>query len=336
MLKRAVLINDTRVDNHHGCDRVVTTLVRKCIDIGVQIVQTSPAHTDWRKNSNFLKALETAHLAIVNGEGTIHHSRPAGIRLLEVGAYAKQLGIPAVLLNCTWEDNDHRCSEMLRDFALIASRDSLSAAQIRAAGVSCRVVQDLSFYGEFKCLPVARRGVGFTDSVLRAATLGLEAARRQFHGEVMPIQFSETGARGLYRFLRSYISKKDLAQPANLIHVLKVRLHHYFKQTHDIDEFISGLQNLELLVSGRYHACTLAMIARTPFVAISSNSHKIEALIMDSGLAKWRTCCGLDAKQLEDARQIGWEAGELPAVEAFVADARQSADKLFRDVAAIL
>ncbi len=38
------------------------------------------------------------------------------------------------------------------------------------------------------------------------------------------------------------------------------------------------------IVTGRYHAICFAINSMTPFIAISSNSHKIEGLMEDIGL----------------------------------------------------
>jgi len=89
---------------------------------------------------------------------------------------------------------------------------------------------------------------------------------------------------------------------------------------------------LRLLVSGRFHACTLALLARTPFVAVPSNSHKIEALVEDAGLAAWRVAPSPDAIDVAAAADAGWSPAEADAIEAYLADGRARTDALFAEL----
>ena len=118
-MAKAVLINDTRVDLHHGCDLVWQSLVVNCATVGIEIIATAPAHVDWKENHLFMQAFETADLVIVNGEGTIHHDKHAGDNLLDAGRLARQQGIPAGLINCTWEGNGPEFKKKLEDFSLV-------------------------------------------------------------------------------------------------------------------------------------------------------------------------------------------------------------------------
>jgi len=51
----------------------------------------------------------------------------------------------------------------------------------------------------------------------------------------------------------------------------------------DIYAYINWLKSLDLYVTGRFHGVCLAMMFQVPFLAIPSNSHKIEGLLEDCG-----------------------------------------------------
>jgi len=127
-------MNDTRGDRHHGCQAVMSAICSLMERNGMRATHFWPAHADWRNDSGFDAALGSARLAIINGEGTIHHDRPAGRRLLEAGMKAHAAGVPVALINTGWEANDIQLAEMLTWFNLVAARDSRSARQMRAAG----------------------------------------------------------------------------------------------------------------------------------------------------------------------------------------------------------
>jgi hypothetical protein len=328
--RTAVVLNDTRVDAHHGCTRVMRALQRLLAGAGFDVAAFAPAHADWRGDARVLRALESARLVVVNGEGTLHHDRPAGAALLAAPAFARARGIPSVLLNALWQDNGASAIAAVRGFDRVVVRDGRSAAQLLAAGVACTVVPDLSLYESFEAPAAAKRaGVGATDSVDRDDALALEALRRRHGGVPVPIQ----APRGRARWLRAGLARSDLRAPATLVARLRERDAHWRARSVDDAAFLARLASLRLLVSGRFHACTLALLARTPFVAAPSNSHKIEALVEDAGLAPWRVAPSVAAIDVGRALAAGWEAHEPAAVAAYVARARAGADALFADLA---
>lgn len=328
-----IVLNDTRVDQHHGCSRVMSAIESLLTQVGGQIVACVPAHTDWRVNPYLLATAASARLVLVNGEGTIHHDRPAGRLLLEAGAWAKSRGIPVALVNAGWEDNGHDFLRLARDFSLVAVRDTRSAMQLREGGVACRIVPDLSLYGSSsRHATMPRAGTVFTDSVDRAATVRLDLLRRRLAADFLPIQFGNPGLRGSYQFVRGGIGFGDLAHPIFAMRMIRARRSLLRRQVPDPDRFVEKLARRELLVSGRFHACTLALKAGTPFVAIASNTAKISALVEAAGLAPWRVDASLAPTDIESARSQGWLPCELDAISAYLSDAKSEAEGLFADI----
>lgn len=327
-----VLINDTRADLHHGCWRVMRTLEAQLARVGLEVVARAPAHADWRGDPAIGEALAEAALVVVNGEGTIHHDRPAGAALLAVGAAAKAAGVPAALINASWDANGPAFARALADFALVSLRESRSAAQVEAAGLAARVVPDLSFF-EPVPPPRTRSGVGFTDSVLRNVAIELEAARKRLGGLALPIHFNSTGLKGDLKNLRDGVAKRDLADPAFLFRSLVARLAWRAAETRDEADYMARVAALELLVTGRFHAATFALAAGTPVLAVESNTHKIGATFEDAGLAPWRRVAPADLSPDLLARAALWEPAEAAALADFLADGRRRTTALFDDLA---
>lgn len=327
-----VLINDTRADLHHGCWRVMRTLESQLARVGLAVTRRAPAHADWRKDPAMADAIGKAALVIVNGEGTIHHDRPAGEALLAVGAAARAAGVPSALINASWDANGPAYTRALADFTLVSARETRSAAQIAAAGLTARVVPDLSLF-ETVPPPAARSGVGFTDSVLRDVALQLEAARHRLGGVALPIHFNAPGLKGSLRNLRDGVARRDLADPGFLIRSITARLAWRAAETRDEADYMAKVAALGLLVTGRFHAATFALAAGTPVLAVESNTHKIGATFEDAGLSAWRRIApaGLDAALL--ARAARWEPREEAALADFLADGRRGTLALFDDLA---
>lgn len=330
-MRDVIVLNDTRGDRHFGCTAVMRALEAGLSGVGLRVALSLGTHVDWRNHAGFERALRSAQLVVVNGEGTLHHDRPAGLRLLEVAAAARAAGVPSALVNAGWQSNGEAYARAARDFDLVSARDSRSAAELRAAGIACRVVPDLSL-----CSPApaaqARDGIGVADSVDRDVALSLSALRRTLRATVVSIHERPQGAVGRLRFLREILGKQDLPHPATLLRRLSARREQLAGSGGALEGFLDQLAGLSLLVSGRFHACTLALVAGTPFVAAGTNSHKIQALVEDAGLAAWRANPDLSPQAVREVARQGWSTGEREAATDYVAGARAGARALFDDL----
>lgn len=299
---------------------------------GLEPIARWPAHADWRGDGRFDEALRRARLVIVNGEGTIHHDRPAGRRLLEVGGAAKSAGVPAALINTGWECNGPELVEKLADFALVSARDSRSAEAMRAGGAGVRVVPDLSLVSPVPAPKNERRsGIGFTDNVDRFKALALDDCRRAVSGTTVAVV--HRGEQRRAAFLRDGLSlRADPFHPIRAFKILQLRHRLWRAGVTDRDAFLRDLSGLELLVTGRFHAATLALRMRTPFVTQASNTGKMAAFIADAGLAPWRINTPLEREAVLDAARRGWDDFELEAAESYLADAQVAAQGLFSDL----
>jgi hypothetical protein len=129
---RVVVINDTSTRSHHGCARVMRLLLDGLDRHGLEVIARSPARHDWTSGSGFLATLGRADLVVINAEGTLHHGRPAGAKLLSVIPDMTTRGIPVAVVNALWQDNPQEWAELLSGVALVAARDAQSGAELAA------------------------------------------------------------------------------------------------------------------------------------------------------------------------------------------------------------
>lgn len=327
----AVLLNDTRSDYHYGCARVIKSAFALADEFGIHIRATSRPDRHWRSDAAFTREMEMSRLVIVNGEA-IHHDLEPDRWLLEVGEWAQHRGIPAVLINATWQANGPEFHAMLRHFALVSVRESSSAAELRAVGIACRVVPDLVLY-----LPheraVVRKHIGFTDSAVRELAVGLEAVRVRLGALCVPIQYSEPGLIGAYRFVRGFFAKRDLLRPGFVLRGLRMRLREHAAQAESLDAYLDRIATLQLLVSGRFHAINFALVTGTPVLAVESRpSNKVAALITDAGLEPWRMTSPNAITSDLLLRASHWSAVEERRVSDYLATARDGMRGLFEDI----
>lgn len=330
-----LVVNDTRVDLHHGCNRVMEAIDHLLDTNGMKAVTYLSRGKNLKEQ--VLQYINSVSIVIVNGEGTIHHDSDDAKNLLEVGAVARDRGVPAVLINSSWEANGPGFLAELKNFSIIALRDSRSACEIREAGYSVRVVPDLSLVPS---MPLnsgkLHDRVGFSDNVDRIKALSLDRCRRKLGASVVSVAYDKSDLMGWYRFVRAGVSlRNDLIDPFRFVRLLRMRSSLWRESDSNTSLFIDKVSSLSLLVSGRFHACTIALAVNTPFVSQPSNTSKIEAFIQDVGLEGWRMNAELNPAFIKEAAAKGWSNKEVQARAEFLHEAKVKSQTLFSDIKAL-
>jgi polysaccharide pyruvyl transferase WcaK-like protein len=88
----------------------------------------------------------------------------------------------------------------------------------------------------------------------------------------------------------------------------------------DLQAYINWMKSLDLYVTGRFHGVCLAMMLQIPFLAIPSNSHKIEGLLADCGCSELLI---LDKEEIPKKRELA---------KQFVGTAYQYAEKAKKQI----
>lgn len=333
--RSAVIVNDTRVDAHHGCTRVMRAIGALADTSGLTITATARAHRDWRTDTAFVAALDRADVVIVNGEGTLHHDRPAGLALLAAGAEARRRGIGAALVNASWQANGAAFGAMLCDFDIVAARESLSRAEMSRVRDDVRLVPDLSLFTPVPPAP-RREGIAFVDSIVPQIAGTLADARRRLGGTSLPIGNAGLGLFARLRFLNGAAPfRRLLRHPVATLQAMARTAAELPHQSPDDDAYVARLAASELVVTGRFHALMLGLAAGTPVLLAGSNTHKLQAVAIDAGLDRGRL---IDVARLtpgEVARWRDWHSGEADNVVRYVEQGRAAMRDLFADIAAL-
>jgi polysaccharide pyruvyl transferase WcaK-like protein len=99
-------------------------------------------------------------------------------------------------------------------------------------------------------------------------------------------------------------------------------------------EYARNLARSYLHVSGRFHAICFAVTTKTPFLALTSNAWKIDALVEDLGIAKWRI---VEVASLEDLvrepERLAFSEEERTRIEAAVEHGVAGTAKMFDELA---
>ena len=329
-----VLLNDTRIDNHHGCDTVVSSIEALCLKNGMRLIGTSPAHRDWRSRPSVIALMEQASLVIVNGEGTLHHDRPAGHALLCAGQWARDRGKTSALINMTWQENGEDSFDKLSAFDIVSVRESASLKELTQRGIAASRMPDLAAYS-ISSEPAERRGYAVCDSVHGTYSVALYRAMRPFAAQRLPIIKLPRNPVAAARWIRRHTAQKaSLLSPATLISAARAALPDFVYQAPDRECLLQRLGTYELVVTGRFHMMIFCLATGTPFIALQSNTHKIEATAADAGVKPWRVIdrpTDLNAALIRKASH--WHDDEAANVERYIARGRADIERLFAQIA---
>lgn len=331
---RVVLLNDTDVDGYHfGCARVMSTIRNQLRVRGIEEAGAVRVSLNWRDAHEAL--VNSADLLVINGEGTLHHGSRKGRWLLEAAQSVCARGGKVALINALWQDNPADWTDLIKDVDILACRDSRSvAAFARECGRTPRFLGDLSMTQPVPDRHAPRFGTLVGDSVHGHITSGLAAqAAALANADLVPVtsglKFISPNLKGLRRAARVAYAK--VKQDRYLARNPKARF------VTDEAAYIDLIQTKALSVTGRFHAACLAVATRTPFVAVQSNSWKIEALLEDVGLSSARMM-PIEALTAAQLSPDAWAFSETEHanIEKSLADWHAKADQLFDDIAALI
>lgn len=343
---QAILFNDTSYDDHHGCQLVIRQIRALAAEAGIHIAHASPVRHDWSKDAFLIERIAQADLCIVNGEGTMHDDAPAAMMLGALARHCSKLGIPCVLINSVWQNN-RQLIEFASEFSQIYVRDPLSRAELALSGIAAEVVPDLTLTFRPEILRTGRRGLVLNGSVLKPIQQELWRTLKELPGDqevrylsirtVPPLRAGNE---------RRYFFKSLKANSKMWRHKLSSRLAHpdaspskglgrlrWRYSVQSTAEFLNTISAAEGVITGRFHMVTLCMITGTPFMALGSNTHKIEGLLEQAGLAD-RLCVNY-AEGVGRLSSLPYSDEERQRLEEFLAGSLVAARRMFAGIAGL-
>lgn len=327
---KAVILNDTRGDNHFGCMRVMRIIEDGLTSRGIDIAATSLVRNDWTRDAAFLAAMSRADLIVVNGEGTLHHGSRQGSKLLDVVDHPARGKTPVALINAVYQDNPSAWNARLSRIDLISTRDSWSAAEVeKAIGRKVGYVPDLS---------LAEGAVTTHATRPRDRLLIGDSVNRDIGRQLLAFADRRSDARYLPILTSIKPPKPHYPAPLRALRQAYIDLHaRAFGLRHGHTEFnrseagfLASLETGYLHLTGRFHAVCLCLATGTPFLALESNSWKIAALLNDFGLGSERIVTLDEAKRRIEAQQrFDFTTQEREIIAAGLIAAQEGADDLF-------
>lgn len=340
MGRKAVILNDTSNELHHGCRTVMRNIRCLLRKRNIELIATNPSSVDWQPNKRFVEDIQKSDIVIVNGEGTLHHSQRTGLYLVKVSEYCKKLAIPVVLINSTYYRNNEEFANYTKNFDLIFVRQSLSQDELKEKNINSEVVPDMTFYDTINISEKEKTSkIGFTD------TFSTELSEKLYY-------YSQKSKEYLYLpILVPYkietwsnprsVLRKIKYEAFNMVNYIKRiffknRLNHAyirrFYYVESYDKYIKTIRDLNFLVTGRFHALCFALKTQTPFLALPLNSNKIEGILKDIGLNNERIIKFEDLNDELIAKYSNFNEDELAKITVYTNSAITKIERMFEKI----
>ncbi|WP_209425636.1 polysaccharide pyruvyl transferase family protein [Pararhodobacter sp. SW119] len=284
--KHFVLMNHTNLQGYHfGCARVMRIIEEGLLSRGGVIAGRIDGRLDWRNDSAALRLLADCDAIVINGEGTLHHGRKRARWLMEVATHEVTRDKELSLINALYQENPDSWAPMLARFRHLYARDKRSATEM-----SRQAERDVEHLGDLSTSAGAiepaglRRGIMIGDSVRSSASMRLaklaQTLARSETVELIPL----TTALHEHNPYRNILSRTLRRHVALLRHAVLQRGLPRPRHLNSEAEYLERLRHARLSITGRFHGICFNLVTATPFVAVSSNSWKIEALFEDARL----------------------------------------------------
>lgn len=257
-MKAVALFNDNGRTHHAGCLAVSAAHMDMLARAGARVEfrhflgeYSGFAHRNWRVakkmvlDSELRGELERADAVIVNGEGTIHHG--AGLHLLAILGAAIELGKPALLVNCVMQEIGGHF-ETLHNLTDFTVRDAGSSEYLASLGIKHRVVVDSIMEAPFVDTPAH-------DWTGKVVITDWHEARNGDVGAAVGRLIEQLGDRAVFF---------PLDHPDRL---------------KDWRSIVADMKRADAVVTGRHHGVCMAGLAGVAFLALGSNTWKIEGMM---------------------------------------------------------
>jgi polysaccharide pyruvyl transferase WcaK-like protein len=304
-------------------------IIENLISRDFHIIATLPIGDSWQDNSKFLSKIDEADLVLINAEGTIHHNSQYGLNLLKVIDILDDK--PSVLMNMTYQDNSLEYIELIKRFTKVYVRESMSQKELAHYGITSTVVPDMTFYSRYDCQIVRGGNMCITDSHDINKSKRLYELSKKMGYIFLPVLSSYHKYYNLkgyskkvkYGFFEKY--GKFLDKFLNLKYGYK---RYSYVMPEEI--YIDTLQKAKCIISARFHVICFALQTKTPFIAIDSNTHKIESMLKDVGLKD--RIVDFNSDILTNNRDCNFNKDELIKVDNYLDLAKVKISKMFDEI----
>jgi len=328
--KKILFLNSTKNELHYGCD-IVSDYIAKITAKKGYLLETFYLGFTLDDIKEKLEKKNYIH-AIVNGEGTLHHSQKNALEIAKSLYFLNSNDIPFTIINATIQDNNPFVNSAISLAQKIYVRESFSERYLRNHNIISEVVPDLSFSYEIgPTLHSKINKILFSDSVVKETS---NLIYRNLHkkGEFISLQHVNFQNQSIPLYSQ-YRKLLKLLSHINLKYLRKdIVGNESIGYCDSLEIFLKKIISSEIVISGRFHIICMCINAKVPFLAYGSNTYKIQGLINDIGISKSRFMSVNTMLNLESFSEYSFSKQELEKIEFYIANSKVKINRMFDQI----
>ena len=279
-----LILGDTRTIGHHGCNIVVQVLLK-------QLQQRSVTFDIASHQQDIGQILESKRFnaVVINGEGSIHGRSQSAKKYAQVCEISAKLSVPCFIINSVLDKLQTDTLKQLTNCTKIYCRESASLKLAQDFGIASSRCADLTFglrYDIDMSLTANSDRIVVTDSTVDTINRKLHSFAVEHQLYYLPLRTNP-----------SHIDFKTFKSPIRRVKFLvrnqlgKLRpgsyqFDRFGKAERYFEKFANRLKSgTRFVLCGRFHAVCFCLNLGIPFLAVGSNTHKIQGLLEDANLS---------------------------------------------------
>ncbi len=320
--RKALLINDTASWYHWGCSCTSIAIHQQLNEMGfsvtslpinaVMAMSSMPLSVEdfdsdlfWAsfksQQKDVVQAIEQSDVVVVNGEGSLHGLGPLPLKLLFLMYLSgKRLKTPVHLINHScYPTEEVRAEQSLERFLYQKVYSELDFCGVREIK-SARVLKELGVPARitFDCMPlfVARNFTEMRNEKGTSIVIAGSVALKEEGLSLLSSSVQKLSDRGYDVKLLIGADASPAVDDLRFASALGRLCPESFSLINADSEleWLNTINQAQLLISGRFHHSIAAALLKTPFIALETNTPKLDALLEMLSLP-WRIPVGAAA-----------------------------------------
>lgn len=268
--KKILLVNDTSLICHHGCNLLMNTMYSLLKKQNFIIKKKIFYEENYL---HYLSRINDFDLILINGEGTIHGKNNSDKNkvneIIEFIKFVKKnYKIPIVIFNSTIASLKKKQLKILKSVDKIYVREKYSYNYLNKEKIKSIILPDLLSLLTIKNNK-GNRSVIVTDSSIQKTTKKLLSFATLKKYTFTPILYNN-----YLRYLRYFIIKFVLKFKVTFL----VNFYLYLKNLY-LKKFLGEISKFNFIITGRFHGIFICLALMKPFYTFQSDTYKIKGLM---------------------------------------------------------
>jgi len=279
-MTKALIVNDTSLALHHGCNLLINTIKHNFFLN--KIIISGSIYNEERINlsKKNKKKINKSDIILINGEGTIHRNidndnQKVNEIIYFINNLKRKFKKKIFIFNASFSNLTKKDFRTLKKVDAIFVREKFSYNHLKKNKIKSYIIPDFVLLSEKLNNNNINNNIIVTDSSIKKynLTMKLFAIDRNFTFHPMLYNF------GILRYIKYLFKFFYLKFNFNFFLLILYKL----KNKKD-NEYFKKIINNKFVITGRFHCICFCIRNKIPFYALKGNTYKVNGLLKLVGL----------------------------------------------------